>query len=37
MPEPVTDRSVLAADLERARADFHTLLWMVGDDDWGKA
>ncbi|MBF6468692.1 DinB family protein [Nocardia beijingensis] len=37
MPEPVTDRSVLAADLERARADFHTLLSMAGEDDWGKA
>ncbi|WP_280241578.1 DinB family protein [Nocardia abscessus] len=37
MPEPVTDRSVLAADLERARADFHTLLRMAGEDDWSKA
>ncbi|WP_157115120.1 hypothetical protein [Nocardia niwae] len=37
MPEPVTDRGVLAADLERVRADFHTLLAMAGEDDWGKA
>ncbi|MEU2253435.1 DinB family protein [Nocardia xishanensis] len=37
MPEPVTDRSILAADLERARADFHTLLGVAGEDDWGKA
>ena len=32
----MTDRASLAADLERARTDFHHLLALVGDDEWGK-
>lgn len=35
MSESITDRVELAADLERARADFHHLLNVV-DDDWNK-
>jgi len=30
------ERASLAADLERARTDFHHLLALVGDDEWGK-
>jgi len=30
------DRAALVADLERARADFHHLLAVATDDDWGK-
>jgi DinB superfamily len=36
MAEPVTDRTALAADLERVRADFHRLLTDVGGDEWSK-
>jgi hypothetical protein len=32
----VIDRSALAADLERARADFHHLLGIVDADEWDK-
>jgi hypothetical protein len=32
----MTDRGSLAADLERARNDFHHLLAMVGDAEWSK-
>jgi protein-tyrosine-phosphatase len=31
------NRAALAADLERARADFHDLLSVVGEDDWHKS
>jgi hypothetical protein len=30
------DRSDLAADLERTRADFHHLLSLVGEDEWDR-
>jgi hypothetical protein len=33
MPEPMT---ALSADLERARADFHHVLSLVGSDEWDK-
>jgi DinB family protein len=36
MSEPVVDRAALAADLERARADFHHLVNIAGEDDWGR-
>jgi hypothetical protein len=36
MSEPTVDRAALAADLERARVDFHHLLDVAADDDWGK-
>ena len=36
MPDQTTDRAALAADLERARADFQHLLAAVEDDDWNK-
>jgi len=32
----MTDRASLAADLERARTDFHHLVALVGDDEWGE-
>lgn len=31
-----TDRNAIAADLERARIDFHRLVEMSDDDDWSK-
>ena len=31
------NRAALAADLERARADFHDLLSVVGEDEWHKS
>lgn len=36
MIDPMVDRSVLAAELERARADFHRLLADARDDEWSK-
>lgn len=36
MSEPVIDRAALAADLERARADFQLLLSSANDLDWKK-
>lgn len=36
MSEPMTDRAALAADLERARADFQHLLSSADDLDWKK-
>jgi DinB superfamily len=30
------DRKEIAADLERARADFHQLLSLIGEGEWGK-
>ena len=36
MSEPITDRAALAADLERARADFHRLITVAADDEWSK-
>lgn len=35
MSQPKVDRDALAADLERARTDFHQLLSTTGDDEWG--
>jgi len=32
----MTDRAAIVTDLERARADFHRLLSMVGDDEWDR-
>jgi hypothetical protein len=37
MSEPIIDRRALAADLERARIDFHSLVADAEPDDWGKA
>jgi hypothetical protein len=34
--EPITDRSELSADLERARTDFRRLLAVVEADEWNK-
>ncbi|WP_405139875.1 DinB family protein [Nocardia sp. NBC_01388] len=34
MPQPNVDREVFAADLERARTDFHHLLEVTGEDEW---
>jgi DinB family protein len=36
MSEPTGDRGALAADLERARTDFHRLLTSAADDEWNK-
>jgi hypothetical protein len=36
MSDPIVDRAALTNELERARADFHRLLAMATDDDWGK-
>ena len=36
MAEQPTDRAALAADLERARADFQRLLAVANNDDWTK-
>jgi hypothetical protein len=36
MSEELIDRAALAADLERARTDFHGLLAATMDDDWNK-
>ncbi|MFD6353451.1 DinB family protein [Nocardia tengchongensis] len=35
MSQPNADRDALAADLERARTDFHHLLSTTGDREWG--
>ena len=37
MLDAMIDRAALAVDLERARADFHHLLSLVGDDDWHRS
>jgi DinB superfamily len=34
--EPITDRTELSADLERARTDFRRLLAVVAADEWNK-
>ena len=34
--DPEIDRAAMAADLERARLEFHRLLDSAGPDDWGK-
>jgi len=36
MMEVVINRVALAMDLERARADFHHSLTLLGEDDWNK-
>lgn len=36
MSEQAAARAALAADLERARTDFHHLLAAANDDDWNK-
>jgi hypothetical protein len=36
MPQPI-DRAAIAADLERARIDFHHLIEMADEDDWIKS
>ncbi|MFE3445840.1 DinB family protein [Nocardia sp. NPDC059180] len=36
MPDSAIDRSALAVDLERARADFHELVAGMGDDEWDR-
>ena len=36
MANELIDRAALAADLERARADFERLLVIAADDDWNK-
>ena len=36
MSDPIVDRAALTNELERARVDFHRLLAMATDDDWGK-
>ncbi|MEB3983108.1 DinB family protein [Mycobacterium sp. 663a-19] len=35
MPQPI-DRAAIAADLDRARTDFHHLIESANDDDWTK-
>ncbi|MFE3059576.1 DinB family protein [Nocardia sp. NPDC059239] len=35
MSQPNVDRDALAADLERARTDFHHLLSTTGEGEWG--
>ena len=32
----MTDRGAIAADMERARSDFHHLLHLVGNDEWNE-
>jgi hypothetical protein len=36
MPGRIADGASLASELERARGDFHSVLTIVGDDEWTK-
>jgi hypothetical protein len=36
MSEPVTNRALLASDLERAHADFHVLVSAAREQDWAR-